>query len=66
MTITNIERLADKANREATKAILEAENWIGECSGGETAIALAVIAVAKTNLVLEARLIELAERLEGR
>ena len=52
--------------REARKAILEAENWIGECSGGETAIALAVIAVAKTNLALEARLGEIVERLEER
>lgn len=53
----------DNATRDAIKAVHEAENWIGECTSGETAIALAVIAVAKTNLALEARLIELVDRL---
>jgi hypothetical protein len=54
------------AHREAVKAILEAENWIGECTGSETAIALGLIAVAKTNLALEARLLEIAKQFEAR
>jgi hypothetical protein len=67
MTISKIDpQHTDTAHREAVKAILEAENWIGECSGSETAIALGLIAVAKTNLALEARLLEIAKHLEGR
>ena len=67
MTVTKIDsQLNDTAHREAVKAILEAENWIGECTGSETAIALAVIAVAKTNVALEAQLLEIGKQLEGR
>ena len=67
MTITKIDsQLNDTAHREAVKAIQEAENWIGECSGSETAIALGLIAVAKTNLALEVRLLEIGKQLEGR
>ena len=67
MTIMKIDsQLNDTAHREAVKAIREAENWIGECSGSETAIALGLIAVAKTNLALEARLLEIGKQLEGR
>jgi hypothetical protein len=67
MTISNIApQHTDATHREAIKAILEAENWIGECSGSETAIALGLIAVAKTNLALGAQLLEIAKQLEGR
>jgi hypothetical protein len=67
MSITKIDpQPTDTAHREALKAILEAENWIGECTGSETAIALGLIAVAKTNLALEARLLEIGKQLEGR
>ena len=67
MTITKIDpQQNDTAHREAVKAILEAENWIGECTGSETAIALGLIAVAKTNLALEAQLLEITKQLEGR
>jgi hypothetical protein len=67
MSITKIDsQHNDAAHREAIKAILEAENWIGECTGSETAIALGLIAVAKTNLALEARLLEIGKQLEGR
>ena len=54
-----------RAKQEALKAIQDAEGWIGECIAGETAIALAVIAVAKTNMALEARLGELAAQLNA-
>jgi hypothetical protein len=67
MTITKIDpQHTSPMHREAIKAILEAENWIGECSGSETAIALGLIAVAKTNLALGAQLLEIAKQLEGR
>jgi hypothetical protein len=67
MTISNIDpQHTDATHREAIKAILEAENWIGECSGSETAIALGLIAVAKTNLALGAQLLEIGKQLEGR
>lgn len=67
MGITKIDsQHIDTAHREALKAIREAENWIGECTGSETAIALGLIAVAKTNLALEAQLLEIAKQLEGR
>jgi hypothetical protein len=67
MTISNIDsQHTDAKHREAVKAILEAENWIGECTGSETAIALGLIAVAKTNLALEAQLLEITKQLEGR
>ena len=59
-------RQAESAHREAVKAIHDAEHWIRECSGNETATALAVIAVAKSNLALEARLAELATVLLAR
>ena len=66
MTITRIDpQQNDKAHQEAVKAIQEAENWIGECTGSETAIALGLIAVAKTNLALEVRLLEIGKQLEG-
>ena len=67
MSITKIDlQHSDIAHREAVKAILEAENWVGECTGSETAIALGLIAVAKTNLALEAQLLEITKQLEGR
>lgn len=67
MSITKIDpQHTGTAHREAVKAILEVENWIGECTGSETAIALGLIAVAKTNLALEARLLEIGKQLEGR
>jgi hypothetical protein len=67
MSITKIDpQHTDTTHREAVKAIQEAENWIGECTGSETAIAFALIAVAKTNLALEARLLEIGKQLEGR
>jgi hypothetical protein len=66
MTISKIDpQYSDAKHREAVKAILEAENWIGECSGSETAIALGLIAVSKTNLALEAQLLESAKHLKG-
>ena len=56
MTITKIDpQHTDTAHREALNSILEAENWIGECTGSETAIALGLIAVAKTNRSEERR-----------
>jgi hypothetical protein len=67
MGITKIDpQHTSSTHREAVKAIQEAENWIGECTGSETAIALGLIAVAKTNLALEAQLLEIAKHLEGR
>jgi hypothetical protein len=67
MSITKIDsQTTDTTHREAVKAIQEAENWIGECTGSETAIALGLIAVAKTNLALEARLLEIGKQLERR
>jgi hypothetical protein len=67
MSITKIDpQHSDTAHREAVKAILEAENWIGECTGSETAIALGLIAMAKTNLALDTQLLETAKQLEGR
>jgi hypothetical protein len=67
MTISKIDpQRSDTAHRAALKAILEAENWIGECTGSETAIAVGLIAVAKTNLALEAQLLEIGKQLEGR
>lgn len=53
----------DVAARDARKTVQDAEGWINECTGGEAAIALAVIAVAKASLALEARVAELLERL---
>jgi hypothetical protein len=67
MNITKIDpQHSDSAHREAVKAILEAETWIGECTGSETAIALGLIAVTKTNLALGAQLLEIGKQLEGR
>jgi hypothetical protein len=67
MGITKIDpQHTSPAHREAVKAIQEAENWIGECTDSETAIALGLIAVAKTNLALEARLLEIGKQLERR
>jgi hypothetical protein len=67
MSITKIDpQQSDTTHREAIKAILETKNWIGECTGSETAIALGLIAVAKTNLALETRLLEIGKQLEGR
>jgi hypothetical protein len=51
-------------SRQTITAIDAAEGWVGECSGGETAIALGIISLVKSNLLLERRLNDIAEHLE--